>query len=168
MTGVLGADYTRLVMEERLYFLLNAAQHELRQFVDQEGLGRTGLTSAQMGVLFFVARNDGCLLSEVGKALGVKSAAVTGLISRTEKTGVIRRKASAEDRRAAQLFLTPKGRRLLTDIHRLNIELNAALREGFSYDELAVVVRFLEHVRTLPSREAPRQARRKGEGVAES
>jgi len=95
-------------MEERLYFLLNTAQHVLRKFVDEEGLART------------------------------------------EKTGVIRRRTSADDRRAAQLFLTPKGRRLLGEIHQLNQELNAALREGFSSEELAVVMRFLRHVRALP------------------
>jgi len=137
-------------MEERLYFLLNTAQHVLRKFVDEEGLARTGLTSAQMGLLFFVARHEGCLLNEVAAGLDLKSATVTGLLARTEKTGVIRRRTSADDRRAAQLFLTPKGRRLLGEIHQLNQELNAALREGFSSEELAVVMRFLRHVRALP------------------
>jgi DNA-binding MarR family transcriptional regulator len=137
-------------MEERLYYLLNIAQHELRKFVDSEALARTGLTSARMGLLFFVAKNDGTFLSAVGKGLGLKNAAVTGLVARTEKTGVIQRKASPDDRRASQLFLTAKGRRQLDAIRKLNEELNAALREGFTPEEIAVVVRFLNHVRSLP------------------
>jgi DNA-binding MarR family transcriptional regulator len=139
-------------MEERLYYLLNTAQHALRSHVDEEGLARTGLTSAQMGLLFFVAKNDGCLVNEVSAGLRLKNAAVTGLIARTEKTGVIRRRPSTEDRRATHLFLTPKGRRLLAEIHGLNQELNAALREGFSVEELTIVLRFLNHVRGLPTR----------------
>ena len=139
-------------MEERLYYLLNVAQHELRKFVDERGLERTGLTAARMGLLFFVARNDGCLLNQVGTGLGLKNAAVTGLVARTEKTGVIRRKASSEDRRASQLFLTPKGSRLLEEVRKLNEDLNAALRDGFTPEELAVVVRFLNHVRSIPAK----------------
>ena len=65
---------------------------------------------------------------------------------------MIRRKASTEDRRAAQLFLTPKGRRQLDEVRKLNDDLNTALREGFTAEELAVVVRFLSHVRSIPAR----------------
>jgi DNA-binding MarR family transcriptional regulator len=141
-------------MEERLYYLLNTAQHALRQRVDQEGVARTGLTSARMGLLFFIAKHDGCLLKDVGRGLGLTNATVTGLIARTERTGVIRRKVSSEDRRATQLFLTPKGRRQLAEIGKLNAELNAAIREGFTAEEISVVIRFLNHVRDI-SRETP-------------
>ena len=137
-------------MDERLYYQLNTAQHELRQFVDKEALARTGLTSVQMGLLFFVAKHDGCLQKDAGRGLGLKDATVTGLIARTERAGVIRRRSSPEDGRATQLFLTAKGRRLLTEVHELNRELNTALRGKFSSEEIAVVLRFLNHVRSLP------------------
>lgn len=137
-------------MDERLYHLLNTAQYRLRGYVDEQALARTGLTSAWMGLLFFVAKNEGCALSAAARALGVKNAAMTGLVARAEKTGSIKRRPSREDARATQLFLTAKGRRKLDDVRRLNEELDRALRAGFTEDEIALVVRFLQHVRDLP------------------
>ena len=83
-----------------------------------------------MGLLFFVAKHDGCFLNEVERArLEERRRHGPDLAARAD--GVIRRKASTEDRRAAQLFLTPKGRRQLDEVRKLNDDLNTALREGF-------------------------------------
>lgn len=133
-------------MDKRLYFLLSTAQQGLRKYVDEQGVERTGLTSAQMGVLFYLEHHDGCLLKELGEGVGVKNAAITGLVARTERTGCIRRRASAEDGRATQVFITAKGHKKLDEIKRLNDELGRRLREGFEEREIAVVLRFLRHV----------------------
>jgi len=132
--------------DKRLYFLLNVAQQALRKRTDDEGLARTGLTSAQMSVLFYVARHDGCLLKDLGQGLGVKNAAITGLVARTEKTGCIKRKASSVDGRATHLHLTAKGQRKVEEIKKVNEELNRDLRQGFSEAELDTVSRFFKHV----------------------
>jgi len=131
---------------KRLYFQLNVAQQALRKHVDEQGVLRTGLTSAQMGVLFFVAKHDGCLLKELGEGIGLKNAAITGLVARTEKTGCLRRRASTEDGRATHLHLTSKGQKKLEEIQKLNEELNLALRAGFAEQEIDLVLRFLQHV----------------------
>jgi DNA-binding MarR family transcriptional regulator len=133
-------------VDKRLYFSLSVAQQALRKHVDEQGVSRTGLTSAQMGVLFYVAKHDGCLLKELGEGIGVKNAAITGLVARTEKTGCIRRRASSEDGRATHLHLTAKGQKKLEEIHRLNDELHRELKRGFSEEEIAIVLRFLQHV----------------------
>jgi DNA-binding MarR family transcriptional regulator len=133
-------------VDKRLYFQLNVAQQALRKHVDEQGVARTGLTSAQMGALFFVAKHDGCLLKDLGEGLGLKNAAITGLVARTEKTGCIRRRASSEDGRATHLHLTAKGQKKLEEIHKLNDELGRALRDGFADEEISVVLRFLQHV----------------------
>lgn len=135
--------------DSRLYFLLNVAQQALRQRVDRECLERVGLTSAQAGLLFYVARHEGCLLKDVATGLGLKNAAITGLVARVEKTGCVRREASAEDARATRLLLTAKGQKKLLAIKQLNDELNARLRRGFAVSEVEVVSRFLRHVLTV-------------------
>jgi DNA-binding MarR family transcriptional regulator len=144
--------------DKRLYFLLNVAQQALRKRMDEDGVARTGLTSAQMGVLFYLAKHDGCLLKDLGRGLGVKNAAITGLVARTEKTGCIKRKASSLDGRATHLHLTAKGHRKLEEIKRLNDELGRELKRGFSESELETVSRFFEHVLTVakPEEEAER------------
>ena len=54
-------------MEERLYYLLEHRPARAPKISSTKGLLRTGLTSARMGLLFFVAKHDGCFLNEVGK-----------------------------------------------------------------------------------------------------
>lgn len=139
--------------DKRLYFLLNVAQQALRKRMDEEGVARTGLTSAQMGVLFYIAKHDGCLLKDLGRGLGVKNAAITGLVARTEKTGCIKRKASSIDGRATHLHLTAKGQRKLEEIKRLNEELGRELKSGFIEAELETVARFFQHVMTVSKRD---------------
>jgi DNA-binding MarR family transcriptional regulator len=135
--------------DERLYFLLSSAQQSLRQKVDQECVARVGLTSAQAGLLFYVAQHDCCALGELAQGLGVKNAAITGLVARTEKTGCIRREVSRDDARSAQLHLTAKGQKKLGEIKRLNTSFNERLRGDFSSSEIDLVLRFLRHVRAL-------------------
>ncbi|HVJ93247.1 MAG TPA: MarR family transcriptional regulator [Labilithrix sp.] len=133
-------------MERRLFLLLNRAQHALKSYVDAEALKETGLTSAQMSVLLYLAKHDGCLLKELGEGLGLKNAAMTGLVARTESTGCCRRRESPEDGRATQVFLTPKGRATLAKVARLNDDLNRLLREGYSDEDIDLVLRFLNDV----------------------
>lgn len=133
-------------MERRLFLLLNRAQHGLQTRVDDEAVRRTGLTSTQMGVLLYLAKHDGCLLKELGDGLGLKNAAMTGLVARTESTGCCERRASPDDKRATQVFLTAKGRKMLAKVASLNDALNRLLRQGFSHDEVETVLRFLNSV----------------------
>jgi MarR family transcriptional regulator, organic hydroperoxide resistance regulator len=133
-------------LERRLYFLLNLATQVLRRRVDESALSRTGLTSAQLGVLQFLATNEGCKLAELARGVGVKQSAIGGLVERTERTGCIRTQRGQEDARSTQVYLSPKGRKLLTQMAELNRELNTQLRGDFSDAEIEVVLRFLNHV----------------------
>ena len=144
-------------VDDRLYFSLHVAQQSLRQRVDRDCVERVGLTSAQAGLLFYVAQHDGCALSELARGLQLKPAAVTGLVGRTEKTGCIRRETSRDDARTTKLHLTAKGQKKLGEIKRLNEGFNQQLRAGFTPAEIATVLRFLSHVRELArGPEAPR------------
>ena len=135
--------------DKRLYFSFNIAQQSLRQRVDRECIARLGLTSAQAGLLFYVAQNEGCLMKELADGLGIKSAAVTGLVARTEKTGCVRRQVSSDDGRANTLHLTSRGQHKLVQIKQLNESFNERLRAGFSPDEVEVLLRFFDHAVAL-------------------
>lgn len=149
--------------DKRLYFQLNVAQQALRLRVDQECLARVGLTSAQAGLLFYVAQHEGCLLKELANGLGLKNAAITGLVARTERTGCVRRQVSRVDARATELHLTAKGRAKLLEIKKLNEQFNEQLREGFRPDEIETVLRFLKHCADLAERsEASRPETQRG------
>src|SRR5262245_21962764 len=110
-------------MDRRLYFALVTAAQSLRQHVDSQSIDRLGLTSAQAGVLFYVAAHEGCLLKDLAKGLALKSSAITGLVERTERTGCVRRRESPDDGRATRLELTAKGRKQPDTLRHLNDEL---------------------------------------------
>lgn len=133
-------------MDRRLFFLLNMAQHRLYKYADSECEQHLGISVTQTAALMFIAKNEGCLQKNLGLALGLNKPAVTGLVGRMVKNELIIRKASAEDRRASLLYLSNLGKQKLPFIFPLINEVNEALRNEFSEEELETVARFLNKV----------------------
>ena len=48
--------------DDRLIFLLGQARHRLMTSLDKSLLETAGVTTAQSGALFYVLKNNGCLL----------------------------------------------------------------------------------------------------------
>lgn len=71
------------------------------------------LTPVQFAVLDAVARQPGIDQAGLAATIAFDRATIGGVIERLEHKGLVRRVVSAQDRRARQLHLTPKGRRLL-------------------------------------------------------
>jgi len=71
------------------------------------------LTGVQENCLRFIYYHDHSLTKEVADGLQISNAAVTKLIDRLEKKGLVSRKYPREDRRQIILELTPKGLELL-------------------------------------------------------
>jgi DNA-binding MarR family transcriptional regulator len=66
------------------------------------------LTASQARLLCVLTQGP-MTMSELATLLGVEKAAMTGLIDRIERRGLVRRTAVAGDRRACQVDLTPAG-----------------------------------------------------------
>ncbi len=73
-----------------------------------------GLTPQKFGVLIVLSAEKGPLsLSDLRRSLGTTQANVTGLVAGLEKSGLIERKSSREDRRVSFVSLSRAGRRLV-------------------------------------------------------
>src|SRR5215475_10770817 len=77
-------------------------------------LGRFGVSGAQWGVLRSLGRAEqegvrGLRLGELGDRMLVRPPSMTGVVDRLERTGYIRKRPSADDRRAKEVSLTPSG-----------------------------------------------------------
>lgn len=73
--------------------------------------GGSGLTTQYFHVLFLIAEAEGPIFaSTLADELVTTRSNLTGILSRMEKAGLIRRKAVPQDRRSAELSLTPAGR----------------------------------------------------------
>lgn len=113
------------------------------QYVDAEAEKRLDVPVTQIGALFYLAENEGCSQKKLGEALGLNKPAVSGLVGRMEKHGLIERRPSASDGRVWCLFMTRRGQEVLPLVPPLLGELNNRLTEGFNDAELEVVQRFL-------------------------
>src|ERR1700752_1593393 len=134
-------------MEHRLVYLLNVGQRRLNRW-SQERTAVGGVTAAQAGLLFFLGRNDGALMSEAAAALQLGAPGMSGLADRTERAGLIERRPDDVDRRAWRLWLTPEGRSARQRSRTGMKALNARLTEGFTAAEIDVVARWLPSLQT--------------------
>ncbi len=133
-------------MEKRLFFLINLAQHRLFQHVDLQAKQELGISATQVAGVLFLAKNNASLQRDLATALGLNKAAASTLTARMEANGLVERQPCESDGRAWRIALTGKAKTLLPAIRPLLLELNQALTEGFSEEEIRVVLRFLNHV----------------------
>jgi DNA-binding MarR family transcriptional regulator len=130
----------------RLIYKLSLAQHRLLKSADQAFRETGGISTTQLGVLFFLQKSPGALLKDVSDALGVNASAITALIGRMEETGLVRRQPSSDDQRAVHLFATSGGLAKAAAARPALGRLNARLTDGFSEREIATVARFLDAI----------------------
>ncbi|AOY96485.1 MarR family transcriptional regulator [Cupriavidus sp. USMAA2-4] len=129
-------------MEHRLVYLLNVGQRRLHRWT-QARTSAGGVTAAQAGLLFFLGKQNGALMSEAAAALDLGAPGMSGLAERSERAGLVERRADTTDRRAARLWLSDAGRAALKRSKAGLTELNARLTDGFSEAEIDVVARWL-------------------------
>jgi DNA-binding MarR family transcriptional regulator len=130
----------------RLIYKLSLAQHRLLKSADLAFKEASGISTTQLGVLFFLEKSAGALLKDVSDALGVNASAITALIGRMEDAGLVRRQPSSDDQRAIHLFATTSGLAKAAAARPALARLNARLTGDFSEREIATVARFLDAI----------------------
>ncbi|MAY13818.1 MULTISPECIES: MarR family winged helix-turn-helix transcriptional regulator [Thalassolituus] len=133
-------------MDKRLFYLLNSARHRVYKHADQKAEEALGISVTQLGALMLIAANEGCLLKDLAQSLNLNNSALTGLAARMEHNGLIERRACELDGRASRLYLTLLGRSKIDSARPLISQLNAAMTEGFSEQEVLVILRFLNRL----------------------
>jgi len=78
-------------------------------------MSRYGMTTPQISVLRELERRDGRGVVEVGRALLLSQATVTGILNRLEARGLIERRRAQDDKRRILAWLTPQGKAVLRD-----------------------------------------------------
>lgn len=130
----------------RFVMLLNRAQRVVQRWIETRPAAWDGVSSAQAGMLFFLASRDGAAIGEIAQALQVAPAAVTNLSKRMEAANLVERFADADDGRLTRLRLSKDGKRAKDQATEVLEELNTRLSDGFSQEELATVARWLAQV----------------------
>ncbi len=93
-------------------FRLNALSRKVSRLYNNRCIEH-GVTAAQSFVIFDVMDHEGTSVKDIAARIQLDSPAVTGLIDRLVKEGLVERKEDPEDRRSLKIYLTPKGRVLV-------------------------------------------------------
>ena len=123
--------------DDRLIYLLSIAQQALKDHTNRTLAEMGGkVTLAQAAILFLLKEKDRRYMSEMGQVIAVDKSAMTRLVDRLEKAGLVKRRIDPENRRAISILLTPAGRReaavALTVIKRINEE----IKKDYSHAEV--------------------------------
>lgn len=132
--------------DRRIFFLMHRAQRKLQKMANKIFIESLGVSSAQTAALFFLMDNDGCLLKDLSAGLELNNSAITGLVNRMEKAGLITKEQCPDDGRAFRIFLTQPAKALVPRALSLMGESNRMLARNFSEEEIDTVVRFLNAI----------------------
>ncbi|MEU6307694.1 MarR family winged helix-turn-helix transcriptional regulator [Streptomyces chartreusis] len=129
--------------DQRLYFLLQRAAHQLRVVSDRRLVAAAGITTAQLGALYAVRDEPGITQQGLARVLGLRESAVTGLVGRLTAAGLVAKRAHPREHRAVVLELTDEGAAALDaaqpEVDRFNAEARALLGEdGFAQTAVAM------------------------------
>ncbi|KAF1682625.1 MarR family transcriptional regulator [Pseudoxanthomonas broegbernensis] len=104
------------------------------------------ITAAQFVVFNSIALGKGRTIGEFCRLLGYDSGAMTRLLDRIEKKGLIRRVANPEDRRSFLLELTPESRAVFPQAKKRVQAVFKRLLAGFDEKQAAALRQSLEQV----------------------
>lgn len=134
-------------VDRRLFLLIEIAARRMSRDADTRLKAEAGVSVSQAAVLFLLLRRGDRRMGAIGETLSLNPPAVTGLVSRMEKAGLVAKRTDKADRRGALVTLTAKGRaageKADAALKALNAQLEEVLGEDASdalHDALTAIV----------------------------
>lgn len=122
----------------------------LPQALTRAGAHRTptgiglGLTNLQVGVLGALLHHDGCTMGELAADRMVVRSGASRVVDDLVRAGLVERQPDPRDRRVVRLRITPRGREVVTSIHREAPQALAAILARMSVPDQEALLRGLE------------------------
>ena len=115
----------------QLFFRLWRASHT----ETAAALQTIGLTPALFAILNYLRAHDGAIQQQIGAAMGIDPSTMVSLVDQLEQAGLAKRRPHAQDRRAREVLVTPKGRATLDRARELAGEVEDRVLRGLSPTE---------------------------------
>ena len=106
-----------------------------------------GLHPGQIPMLKLLQREDGISQRSISKRLGIQPPTVTVSLKRMEKMELIRREPDEKDQRVLRVYLTEKGRTVITDVQKTLKKNEEKMLTGLTESEICLLKRFLRQMR---------------------
>ncbi len=119
--GVSGEEPPNVVPEclsHSAGYLMNYNARIIRERLE-EALGPLHLSLRELGIMRILESEGPLLQNELGKRQGIDRTSVVQLVDQLEKREFVQRSQNKDDRRSKFLFLTPRGRKTLSQALRL-------------------------------------------------
>ncbi len=145
MTGIY--DPKTYQVRDGIGFLLQRARMEILDDLDRE-LEPLGITSAQYVILVRLAERDVDSASGLCRGVSYDPGAMTRMIDRLEKKGLVRRVRRADDRRKVDLELTAEGKAVRPKLIAAVVKVMNHRLRGFSKAEAEQFTGYLRRMLT--------------------
>jgi DNA-binding MarR family transcriptional regulator len=139
-------EITSYELSESVGYLLSRVRSTLWNLVTQQTMADLGITSTQASIMFMLASGRGLAAADLAREYGIDASAVTRLIDRLEKRGLITRVRSEEDRRVVRLALTDEGHVLARQIPAIFSMVLDKLLGGFTPEEVGFLKSMLRRI----------------------
>lgn len=142
---------TNAEQDRQLWGLLNQTHHAIWRARERE-LDEIGLSAIQAGVLFFVATLEEPVTPAVlSRLLHREPHTISGLLTRMEKQGLVKRVKDMKRKNQVRIVLTAKGKKAHDQQNKTGVisEILASLSSA----ERASMAKYLEKVRNTALRE---------------
>jgi DNA-binding MarR family transcriptional regulator len=131
---------------ESVGYLIARVKSSMSNMINQRTVAELGVTGQQASVLFMVASGKCVLAAELAREYGIDASAVTRLVDRLEKRGLLKRVRSSEDRRAVRLALTPEGQSIAVRLPAIFRSIGGTLTNGLSPEQVGSLKTMLRQV----------------------
>ena len=115
----------------------------MRQY-DLEGV--MSLDSARL-IMRALAREDGCSQLDLVHKTHLKPPTVSVTLKRMEEEGLVERRQDTADLRVTRVYLSERGQAHNRRVHERLWDTDTMLMQGFSEEERALLLQFLERMR---------------------
>ncbi len=123
-------------------YLLRQASYEFRGAMEL-ALQAQGLTAAQYTAMSVLARDPGMSGADLARACNTTPQATNGVLATLEREGLVERHSHPTHGRILQADLTGEGRRRLELTNPAVRQLEAAIEDGFTPDQIAAIKTWL-------------------------
>ena len=101
------------------------------------------LTIAEANAIYAIGPDGPKTMKQIAETLGVAVSTPTRTIDRLLEKGFVNRTVGKKDRRQLLIELTPKGKELLEDIDKENLEITRKMLKGLSDEEIETFKKIL-------------------------
>ena len=135
----------RKELQHQIVNLFRQSDHEMKRVIGKK-VEDTGIYRSQHRLLMILGKNPDCSQTAIANKLEISPAAVAVSLKKLEKAGYITRSCDAEDNRMNHVVITDKGKKAIDQSILYFQEIEDAMFEGFSQEELETYAAFLGRV----------------------